>query len=456
MLQFSNDNSTICALSTPPGVGAIGVIRVSGPDAISMCDHHFSGQLTDAPGYTIRYGRFIHNDHVIDDVLIAVFRAPKSFTGEDVVEISCHGSAYIRQEILRVLIGAGCRSARQGEFTFRAFMNGKMDLSQAEAVADLIAAESEGAHRLAMHQMRGGFSNEIGALRQQLIDFASLIELELDFAEEDVTFADRHQFNALLTTLDAMLTRLIESFRTGNAIKNGVPVAIVGKPNAGKSTLLNALLNEERAIVSDIPGTTRDTVEDSTVLGGIRFRFIDTAGLRETDDVIEKIGVARSKGAMQQSAVIIYLFDVAEVSPEALGETLRAIRADATEAAHLLVVGNKIDARGLPKGYPEDTLFISARERENLDALVARLLAASEVGDLDPDSTVVTNLRHFEALSKAQEALQEVQNGLVNGLSGDFLAIDIRRALHYLGEITGEISTDDLLGNIFGKFCIGK
>lgn len=456
MNQFSNDNATICALSTPPGVGAIGVIRVSGPDAITLCDRHFSGQLADAPGYTIRYGRFINGDQVIDDVLMAVFRAPKSFTGENVVEISCHGSAYIRQEILRVLIGAGCRSARQGEFTFRAFMNGKMDLSQAEAVADLIAAESEGAHRLAMHQLRGGFSKEIGALRQQLIDFASLIELELDFAEEDVEFADRSQFKSLLATLDTMLTRLIESFRTGNAIKNGVPVAIVGKPNAGKSTLLNALLNEERAIVSDIPGTTRDTVEDSVVLGGIRFRFIDTAGLRETDDVIEKIGVERSKGAMQQSAIIVYLFDVAEVGPDVLGETLRAIRADAAEAAQVLVVGNKIDARGLPKGYPEDTLFISARERENLDGLISRLLAASEVGDLDADSAVVTNLRHFEALTKAQEALREVQVGLANGISGDFLAIDIRRALHYLGEITGEISTDDLLGNIFGKFCIGK
>lgn len=456
MLQFSNDQSTICALSTPSGVGAIGVVRVSGREAVNICDRHFSGQLADAPGYTIRYGRFVDGDKVIDDVLMAVFRAPKSFTGEDVVEISCHGSAYIRQEILRVLISDGCRSARQGEFTFRAFMNGKMDLSQAEAVADLIAAESEGAHRLAMHQLRGGFSKEIGALRQQLIDFASLIELELDFAEEDVEFADRSQFNTLLATLDVMLTRLIDSFRTGNAIKNGVPVAIVGKPNAGKSTLLNALLNEERAIVSDIPGTTRDTVEDSAVLGGIRFRFIDTAGLRETEDVIEKIGVERSRGAMQQSAIIVYLFDVAEVSAEVLGETLRAIRADANQAAHLIAVGNKIDARGLPEGYPKDTLFISARERDNLDALVNRLIEASEVGDIDADATVVTNVRHYEALTKAQGALREVRDGLANGITGDFLAIDIRRALHYLGEITGEISTDDLLGNIFGKFCIGK
>ncbi len=456
MKQFSNDNATICALSTPPGVGAIGVVRVSGQEAIAICDRLFSGKLAEAPGYTIRYGRFQSQGKVIDDVLMAVFRAPKSFTGEDVVEISCHGSSYIRQEILRELISAGCRSARQGEFTFRAFMNGKMDLSQAEAVADLIAAESEGAHRLAMHQMRGGFSKEIGALRQQLIDFASLIELELDFAEEDVEFADRSQFEALLTTIDTLLTRLIASFRTGNAVKNGVPVAIVGKPNAGKSTLLNALLNEERAIVSDIPGTTRDTVEDSVVLNGIRFRFIDTAGLRETDDVIEKIGVERSHSAMQQSAIIVYLFDVAEVSPEALGEVLRAIRADVPTGTHVLPVGNKIDARGLPQGYPSETLFISARERENLDELVNALLAASEVGDVSADSTVVTNLRHFEALSKAQEALRSVQEGLHNGISGDFLAIDIRRALHFLGEITGEISTDDLLGNIFGKFCIGK
>lgn len=455
-MQFSLDRSTICALSTPPGVGAIGVIRVSGADAITTCDRLFSGTLADTPGYRIKYGRFTHEGTLVDDVLMAVFRAPKSFTGEDVVEISCHGSTFIRQRIIEALVTEGCRLAAPGEFTFRAFMNGKMDLSQAEAVADLIAAESEGAHRLAMHQMRGGFSREIGELRSHLIDFASLIELELDFAEEDVEFADRSQFQTLLTAIDTMLTRLIASFRTGNAIKNGVAVAIVGKPNAGKSTLLNALLNEERAIVSELPGTTRDTVEDNVVLGGIRFRFIDTAGLRETDDVIEKIGVARSKGAMHQAAVIVYLFDLGEVPPEALAFELRAIRADASPSGTIIAVGNKIDASGAPKGYPDGTLFISARERENLEALIDRLISVCELGDVSADSTVVTNLRHFEALSHAQKAVHAVQAGLASGISGDFLAIDIRRALHFLGEITGEISTDDLLGNIFGKFCIGK
>ncbi len=455
-MQFTSDNATICALSTPPGIGAIGVVRVSGNDAISVCDRLFSGRLTEAQGHTVKYGRFERNGHLIDDVLMTVFRAPRSFTGEDVVEIACHGSTYIRQSILEGLIAEGCRMARQGEFTFRAFMNGKMDLSQAEAVADLIAAETEGAHRLAMHQMRGGFSKEIGTLRQQLIDFASLIELELDFAEEDVEFADRAKLNELVNTIDKALRRLIDSFRTGNAVKNGVSVAIVGKPNAGKSTLLNALLNEERAIVSDIPGTTRDTVEDAIVLEGIRFRFIDTAGLRETEDVIEKIGVERSRAAMQQSAILIYLFDVRETPPESLAAAIEELKASATTAT-VLAVGNKVDAVGHPsENYPSGTLFISAKDRTGLEQLTSTLLATAELGQIDANSTVVTNVRHYEALTRAHAAIQDVKKGLLNGVTGDFLAIDLRRALHHLGEITGEISSDDLLGNIFGKFCIGK
>ena len=458
-MQFSTDNATICALSTPPGVGAIGVIRVSGPEAIGLCDQLFSGKLSEAEGYTVKYGRFERNGHTIDDVLMTVFRAPRSFTGEDVVEIACHGSSYIRQAIVESLIGAGCRMAKQGEFTFRAFMNGKMDLSQAEAVADLIAAESEGAHRLAMHQMRGGFSKEIGALRQQLIDFASLIELELDFAEEDVEFADRSKLDHLVHEINRTLTRLIDSFKTGNAVKNGVPVAIVGKPNAGKSTLLNALLNEERAIVSDIPGTTRDTVEDSVIVEGIRFRFIDTAGLRETEDAIEKIGVERSRAAIRQSAVLMYLFDVNETAAEELASILEALHQE-SNGATVIAIGNKVDLAGASdhpsEKYPKETLFISAKGRLGLEQLTQALLAAVELGKVDANSTVVTNLRHFEALTKAHASLMEVKNGLLSGITGDFLAIDLRKALHHLGEITGEISSDDLLGNIFGKFCIGK
>ncbi len=309
---------------------------------------------------------------------------------------------------------------------------------------------------MAMHQMRGGFSKEIGTLRQQLIDFASLIELELDFAEEDVEFADRAKLNELVNTIDKALRRLIDSFRTGNAVKNGVSVAIVGKPNAGKSTLLNALLNEERAIVSDIPGTTRDTVEDAIVLEGIRFRFIDTAGLRETDDLIERIGVERSHAAIQQSAILIYLFDVRETPPESLAAAIEELKASATTAT-VLAVGNKVDAVGHPsKNYPSGTLFISAKDRTGLEQLTSTLLATAELGQIDANSTVVTNVRHYEALTRAHAAIQDVKNGLLNGVTGDFLAIDLRRALHHLGEITGEISSDDLLGNIFGKFCIGK
>ncbi len=452
---YHADGATICALSTPSGIGAIALIRVSGSEAIAITDRHFSGKLSEVDANQVVFGRFIHDGQVIDDVLISLFRAPKSYTGEDTVEISCHGGAYIRQTILQALITSGCRYAREGEFTLRAFMNGKMDLSQAEAVADLIAAESEGAHKLALHQLRGGFSKEIAHLREQLINFASLIELELDFSEEDVEFADRAQLEQLLKEIDRVITSLIASFKTGNAIKQGIPVAIVGKPNAGKSTLLNAFLNEDRAIVSDIPGTTRDTIEDQVIIGSVKFRFIDTAGLRDTEDIVEKIGVERSHAAMQHSAIIIYLFDVSEIDPPVLTQIVEELKSDLPEEARVLAVGNKIDLNS-PENYGDDVMFISAREGENMEALKTRLLSLSDIIQDSADRVIVTNLRHYEALQGAKASLDAVTRGLGTGLTGDFLATDIRRALHHLGEITGSITTDDLLGNIFGKFCIGK
>lgn len=459
---FHADDATVCALSTAPGMGAIAVIRVSGPDAIGICHDLFSGDLVKADSHTVKYGRFMKDRETLDEVVMTVFRAPNSFTGEDVVEISCHGSVFIQQEILRILVENGCRYAERGEFTFRAFQNGKMDLSQAEAVADLIAAESEGAHELALHQMRGGFSKEINDLREQLIHFAALIELELDFSEEDVEFADRTELTELLLKIEGVLTGLINSFRSGNAIKNGIPVAIVGRPNAGKSTLLNALLNEERAIVSDIPGTTRDTIEDRVTIDGIQFRFIDTAGLRDTEDAIEKIGVERSREAIKKASIIVYLFDVNEMDATSVEQTAEAIRAELHEDQRMLIVANKLDlsaddAAKAADGYPRETLFISALNRKGLEDMKESLINLSNLAHLDGQQTMVTNIRHHEALTKAYAALKDVMQGMETGLPGDLLAIDIRKALHHLGEITGGIDVDrDILGTIFGKFCIGK
>ncbi|WP_306642393.1 tRNA uridine-5-carboxymethylaminomethyl(34) synthesis GTPase MnmE [Sanyastnella coralliicola] len=454
---FHADDSTICALSTAPGMGAIAMIRVSGPDAINLCHQLFSGDLVSAKSHTVKYGRFMEGERVVDEVVMTVFKGPNSFTGEDVIEIACHGSTYIQEEILRILVENGCRYAERGEFTFRAFFNRRMDLSQAEAVADLIAAESAGAHELALDQMRGGFSKEIAGLRKELINFASLIELELDFSEEDVEFADRTELTNLLLKINSVITALIDSFRSGNAIKNGVPVAIIGKPNAGKSTLLNALLNEERAIVSDIPGTTRDTIEDFVVIDGIKFRFIDTAGIRETEDVIEKIGVERSMNAFREANIITYLFDVNELSPSQLETELTTLNQELTEGQQLLIVGNKIDASKVDlSGYPSEVLFISSLARKGLLELQESLINVSNLQAVSKEHSIVTNVRHHEALSKARITLQEVLTGMETGIPGDLMAIDIRKALHHLGEITGEITTDDLLGNIFGKFCIGK
>lgn len=463
----------ICALSTPPGVGGIAVIRCTGAGSLALFQPLFSKSLSQATSHTAHFGVLQDGGVWIDEVVVTLFLGTQSFTGEETLEISCHGSPFIQQRVLQALTTAGFRMAEAGEFTMRAFRNGKLDLSQAEAVADLIAAESKATHALAMHQLRGGFSSELSALREQLIHFASLIELELDFSEEDVEFADRADLRKLVSSIQGRIRQLIDSFATGNAVKGGVPVAIVGKPNAGKSTLLNALLNEERAIVSAIAGTTRDTVEDVATIDGIQFRFIDTAGLRETTDEIEAIGVSRSHDKMAEAHTVLYLYDPAELFGGELETALAEVRSRMREEAQLLVVRNKVDvAPGNATGSAAPQvagvktsdrpgvdgpvqLGISAKEGVGLDALKGALTKGITEA-LSSHNTVVTNARHHAALSAALQSLNEVMTGLDNGITGDFLAIDIRKALHHLGEITGEITTDDLLGNIFSKFCIGK
>ncbi len=484
-------NDTIVAIATPSGVGAIAVIRVSGNEAIQLINGIFDGKdLTKQPTHTIHYGNIKEEDRLIDEVLVSLFIAPKSYTGEDSVEISCHGSDYIVQEILQLIINKGARLAQPGEFTMRAFLNGKMDLSQAEAVADLIASSTEAAHQVALRQLRGGFSNEIQNLRQELIDFASLIELELDFGEEDVEFADRDKLKALVRKIQGLIRSLLRSFQLGNALKNGVQTVIAGRPNAGKSTLLNALLNEERAIVSDIAGTTRDTIEELLNINGIAFRLIDTAGIREAKDQIEAIGVEKTMEKIQQSSILVYVFDVLRTSPEEVRKDLAQLM---RPNQHLLIVANKMDLnpytkytdffpqeRKMPDPDDEyqdrsrlempDTMLgtekktigksswvpISAINKMNIEYLKEKLYNAVVEESIDPSSTVVSNIRHFEALQKANESLDAVLRGLEQGITSDFVALDIRQALHHLGEITGEVTTDDLLGNIFGKFCIGK
>lgn len=460
-------NDTIAALATAHGTAAIAVLRLSGPQAIAITEAIFRDKkqqpktLSDKPANTVHFGLVVENDVILDEVLVTLFRAPHSYTGEDVVEISCHGSIYIQQQLLQLLVSHGARLAQAGEFTLRAFLNGKFDLSQAEAVADLIASGSGASHQMAMHQMRGGFSAQIKVLRQSLIDFASLIELELDFSEEDVEFADREDLRALLLKIQKLVQRLIDSFAVGNVIKNGIPVAIVGKPNAGKSTLLNALLNEERAIVSEIPGTTRDSIEDEITIDGVLFRFIDTAGIRTTADIIESIGVQKTFEKLQQSAIVIYLFDVHTVTNRELGELLPDVKSRLPEGAELLLVGNKIDTEDLnyiQKEFEafEGIFFISAKDSNYVDELKRKLVALFDNRTMNVTETIVTNTRHVEALRHANSAIVKALDGLNNGISGDLLALDIRQALHYLGEITGEITTEDLLGNIFGRFCIGK
>ena len=461
-------DDTICALSTPQGMGAIAVIRVSGPATFSVLERFFrpAGQrhsLATAKPYTLVYGTLYEQEERVDEVMIGLYRAPQSYTGQDVAEISCHGSVYIQERIVRMLLSAGVRMAEPGEYTLRAFFNGKMDLSQAEGVADLIASESEAAHRVAYQQMRGGISEEIRGLREELIQFASLVELELDFTEEDVEFADKAQLTELVAKIQRVVQRLLESYGTGNVIKNGVPVAIVGAPNAGKSTLLNALVQEERAIVTEVAGTTRDAIEDEVNLGGVKFRFIDTAGIRETEDVVEKIGIQKTYEKIAQSRVVLYLFDAGRLRENAplVREEIAALRAK-VEGQQLLLLANKIDqaqreevARLLES--PEELLYLSALEGEGLESLIEALQASVNLSALAGNQNIVTSARHYEALRQSQEDLARVAEGLAEGRSGDLLALDIREALRHLGAIIGEVDVDrDILGAIFGKFCIGK
>lgn len=457
---------TIVALATPSGAGAVAIIRVSGPEAVEQVATVFHSvknkDLRKQKTHTLHLGYIKDGEKIIDQVLVSLFKGTNSYTGEPTVEISCHGSVFIQQQIIQLLLRNGVRMATAGEFTMRSFLNGKMDLSQAEAVADLIASDNEASHQLAMQQMRGGFSNEIANLREQLLNFASLIELELDFSEEDVEFADRTEFRKLLERIQFVIKRLIDSFAVGNVIKNGIPVAIVGEPNVGKSTLLNALLNEERAIVSDIAGTTRDTIEDELVINGIGFRFIDTAGIRETKDVVENIGIQKTFEKIDQAQVVLYLLESSkfQVSSSQYIEEIERVKNQYPQKS-LLVIINKadlLDASQIEdlKKQIDNLLFISAKEKTGVETLKEQLLNLVNTGALRNNETIVTNTRHYDSLIKALEEIQKVQYGLDTHLSADLMAIDIRQALYHFGEITGQVSNDELLGNIFSKFCIGK
>ena len=486
---MTDNTDTIVALATPNGVGAIAVIRLSGPDAINIANSVFKGKdLSKQASHTIHFGSIADGDLILDEVLVSLFVGPRSYTRENVVEISCHASGYIIESIIKLFIKKGARSAKPGEFTLRAFLNGQLDLSQAEAVADLIASNSKASQQVALQQLRGGFSTQLQALREQLVNFASLIELELDFAEEDVEFANRDQLKQLIHEITKIVGRLINSFELGNAIKNGVNTVIAGKPNAGKSTLLNALLNEERAIVSHIPGTTRDTIEEVLNIQGINFRLIDTAGIREATDAIEQIGVQRTMEKISQSALLVYVFDAAEITIEELNNDIASLQ---KPGVTMLVVANKADLLNKPGsqkvGKPEknfadlfanqnfderdlstsatsllqalglpDTIFISAKEKHHIDDLKHKIYSSAVKDQLSGDETLVTNIRHLEALQKTEEALVRVLGGIDDSITSDFLSMDIKQALHYLGEITGVVTTDDLLENIFSKFCIGK
>ena len=461
---------TIVALATPSGAGAIAIIRLSGKNAITIAAEVFesvSGKdITAQKTHTIHLGHIVDNTKVYDQVLLSIFKGPNSYTGENVVEISCHGSVFIQQQIIQLLLRKGAKMAQGGEFTLRAFLNGKLDLSQAEAVADLIASDNEANHQIAMQQMRGGFSNEISKLREELLNFASLIELELDFAEEDVAFADRKAFEELLTRIEFVLKRLIDSFAVGNVIKNGIPIAIVGEPNVGKSTLLNALLNEERAIVSDIAGTTRDTIEDELVIDGIGFRFIDTAGIRETKDVVESIGIQKTFEKIEQAQVVILLLDAKELQVSGLKFQVEIEKIkNKFPQKPLIVILNKVDLLSTNEvetiRQELETLnlklvTISAKQKVGIDELKNTLLSFVNTGALRNNETIVTNTRHYDSLLKALEEIQKVKWGLDAGISSDLMAIDIRSALYFFGEITGEVTNDELLGNIFANFCIGK
>ena len=467
------NSDTIVALATASGMGAIAVIRLSGTNAIEIADQIFKSyskkSLVDAPSHTVYLGTLEAKNQVIDECLATIFKGTKSYTGEPVVEFSCHGSNYIVEEVIKLCLANGARLAEAGEFTKRAFLNGKLALNQAEAVADLIASDSKASHQVALQQMRGGFTSEIEDLRQELLNFASLIELELDFSEEDVEFADRSQFEQLLKRIKTTLQGLVQSFSAGNAIKNGIPVAIVGKPNAGKSTLLNTLLNEERAIVSDIAGTTRDTIEETLHIAGVTFRFIDTAGIRDTRDQIEAIGVEKAKEKIKKAQIVLYLYNEKENTTD---EVVQFVQENYRKGLKILLLHNKTDNEyiGLSdfdeeiekKLNPEERKYgygklrISAKEKINIEALKKLLSFYAKELTSTESATIITNIRHYEALKNALEALEKVEEGLINHLSGDLLAIDIREVLYHLGSITGAVSNDELLGNIFSRFCIGK
>ena len=461
-IEMNGMGDTICAVSTPQGRGGIAVIRVSGPQALDIVQRCWQGKpLADMATHTVHLGNVVdHAGELLDQVVLTIFRAPNSFTGEDVVELTCHGSIWIQQQVIHALIDAGCRHAMAGEFTRRAFANGRMDLSQAEAVADVIEAQSRVAHHVAMNQMRGRYSDELHGLRDKLLRFVSLIELELDFSEEDVTFADRGEVTALARDIHALISRLADSYRDGNAIRNGMPVASVGQTNAGKSTLLNALLRDDRALVSDIHGTTRDTIEDTIVMGGTLFRFIDTAGIRQSSDTVERMGIERSWQAIDKANVVLWVVDVTSADTSMARDILAHCNGKA-----LIAVLNKTDLDDdiatrseLNDLLPEGTQVVamSAKRVGDVEALRALIVEAATQPEVDADAVIVTNARHYEALIRAREALARAIDGLDNGLSGDLLGQDIRECLHWLGSITGEVTTDDILGEIFSHFCIGK
>ena len=464
---MKDSNQIICAISTPPGMGALAIIRLSGEGSIALTDKVFQSpsgkKLSNANANTVHFGRIVNNNEILDEVLVTLFHPPHSFTGEESVEISCHGSVFIQQKLVELLLSTGAQLAQAGEFTQRAFKNGKMDLSQAEAVADLIASESKASHRVAMNQMRGGFTRKLAELRDKLLQFASLIELELDFSEEDVEFANREQLYELTGEIETKIESLADSFRLGNAIKSGIPVAIIGETNVGKSTLLNLLLNEEKAIVSDIHGTTRDVIEDIVNINGVTFRFIDTAGIRQTTDVVETMGIERTYQKIEQASIILWMIDM--TTPAEKIESLASLIVPKLEDKHVILLFNKADLlsdeqRGVYKSLLPDLdaerLFISAKKQYNTDQLQDVLVKAASIPSIGEDDVIVTNLRHYEALINALEAIRRVKDGLDVGVTHDFLAQDIRECMFYLGEITGQISTDEILGNIFSKFCIGK
>ncbi len=461
-------NDTICAISTPFGNGAIAIIRLSGPETFAICNTIFvqnkeTIDFNNTLSHTLHYGKLFMEDQVLlDEVVIGIFRNPHSYTGEDIAEISCHGSIYIQEQLMQLLIRKGARAAKPGEFTLRAFLNGKMDLAQAEAVADLIASASSSAHKLAISQVKGGFSKDIRQLRTELLEFSSLLELELDFSEEEVEFANREKLKKLLTRIRIKIDYLLASYSFGNVLKRGIPVTIIGKPNVGKSTLLNILLNEDKAIVSEIPGTTRDTIEDKIIINGICFRFIDTAGLRETTDKIETMGVERTYEKINEASIILYMFDLTESNVNDIKNSLQEIKKlSGKEEVKIILIANKIDLLvETPKSFKElsnfDTVYISAKRKENIHLITEKLIKTVKETNMQFDGNIVTNARHYDVLTKSLQEIDETLNGMKQQQSNDLLAINIRSALQYLGEITGDITTEDILDQIYGKFCIGK